>query len=202
MVAVLDSGVDPNHPDLQGQLVPGWNLYDNNSNTSDVYGHGTKVAGVIAAASNNAIGVTSLAWNTRIMPVRISLPNGSAYTSTIASGLTWAADHGARVANISYSISGQATVISAAQYLPGKGWLVCSSAGNDGSNLPTSSTDAIITVSATDSGDNIASWSSYGDVIDVAAPGDGIWTTLNGGGTDRSAAPHFPARQPRPWTRW
>ena len=53
VVAVLDSGVDPNQPDLQGQLVPGWNLYDNNSNTSDVYGHGTKVAGVIAAASNN-----------------------------------------------------------------------------------------------------------------------------------------------------
>jgi hypothetical protein len=191
VVAVLDSGVDPNHPDLQGQLVPGWNLYDGNNDTSDVYGHGTKVAGVIAAASNNGIGVTSLAWNTRIMPVRVSQTNGSAYTSTIASGLTWAADHGARVANISYSISGQATVISAAQYLRGKGGLVCSSAGNDGSNLATAPTDAIMTVSATDSGDNLASWSSYGDVIDVAAPGAGIWTTVNGGGYGQVSGTSF-----------
>ena len=191
VVAVLDSGADPNQPDLQGQLVPGWNLYDNNSNTSDVYGHGTKVAGVIAAASNNGIGVTSLAWNARIMPVRISLPSGSAYTSTIASGLTWAADHGARVANISYEISGSSTVISAAKYMKDHGGLVCSSAGNSGTNLSTANTDAIITVSATDSGDNLAGWSNYGNVIDVAAPGVGLWTTLNGGGYGKVSGTSF-----------
>ena len=182
VVAVLDSGVDPNHPDLQGQLVPGRNIYDGNDNTADVYGHGTNVAGVIAADSNNGIGVTSLAWNAKIMPVRISQLNGSAYSSTIASGLTWAADHGAKVANISYAISGSSTVITAAQYMRDKGGVVCSSAGNDGTNLSTLPTDAIITVSATDSGDNLASWSSYGNVVDVAAPGVNIWTTLNGGG--------------------
>lgn len=72
IVAVLDTGVDGTHPDLAGKLVPGWNIYANNADTSDVYGHGTNVAGVIGAAANNALGVASLAWNARIMPVRIS----------------------------------------------------------------------------------------------------------------------------------
>ncbi len=64
VAAILDTGVDANHPDLVGHLVPGWNMYDDNSDTSDVYGHGTKVAGVVAAVANNGIGVTSLAWKT------------------------------------------------------------------------------------------------------------------------------------------
>ena len=92
VVAVLDTGVDPDHPDLAGQLVPGWNVYGNNADSSDVYGHGTRVAGVIAALSNNGTGVTSLAWNAKVMPVRISQDNGWAYISTIANGITWAAD--------------------------------------------------------------------------------------------------------------
>jgi subtilisin family serine protease len=72
IIAVLDSGVDATHPDLASQIVPGWNVYNNNSDTSDVCGHGTAVAGAAAAASNNAIGVASIAWGCRIMPVRIS----------------------------------------------------------------------------------------------------------------------------------
>ncbi len=182
VVAVLDTGVDPDHPDLQGQLVAGRNIYDGNDDSSDVYGHGTRVAGVIAAASNNGIGVTSLAWNARIMPVRISQPNGWASFSTIANGLTWAADNGARVANISYYVSDSYTAINAANYFRGKGGVVVSSAGNNGSQLTGTPTDAIITVSATNSGDSLTSWSNYGDIVDVAAPGAGIWSTSNGGG--------------------
>ena len=75
-VAILDSGVDATHPDLQGQLVPGWNFYDNNSNTSDVYGHGTLVAGVVGAIGNNGIGVAGVAWGARIMPVRVTDTSG------------------------------------------------------------------------------------------------------------------------------
>ena len=71
-IAILDSGVDATHPDLASRLVPGWNFYDNNSNTSDVYGHGTQVAGAAAAASNNALGVASVAGMARIMPIRVS----------------------------------------------------------------------------------------------------------------------------------
>ncbi len=78
IIAILDSGVDGSHPDLASKMVSGWNFYDNNANTTDVYGHGTKVAGTAAAAGNNGTGVASVAWNCLIMPVRISDTSGYA----------------------------------------------------------------------------------------------------------------------------
>jgi subtilisin family serine protease len=72
VIGIIDSGVDSAHPDLAGKLVAGWNFYDNNSNTSDVYGHGTAVAGTAAAAANNNIGVAGVAWGCKIMPIRVS----------------------------------------------------------------------------------------------------------------------------------
>lgn len=182
-VAILDGGVESTHPDLAPNIVPGWNFYDNNSNTSDVNGHGTKVAGVAAAAGNNGIGVTGAAWNAKIMPMRITDPAGYiTYYSIIANSLTWAADHGARVANISYIVSNVATVQNAAQYMRGKGGVVVASAGNTGAYDASPDTSAIITVAATDSADQRTSWSAYGPSIDVAAPGAGIWTTTVGAG--------------------
>ncbi len=181
-VAILDTGVDSAHPDLAGQLVGGWNMYDNNPDTSDVYGHGTKVAGVVAAASNNGLGVTSIAWKSVLMPVRISRPDGWAYYSTIAQGLTWAADNGARVANISYAVSGSYSVKSAADYMKSLGGLVAVAAGNSGQNESYAPSSALVSVAATTSSDNRASWSSYGDFVDLSAPGVGIWTTSRGGG--------------------
>jgi subtilisin family serine protease len=180
-VAILDTGVDASHPDLQGQLVPGWNMYDNNPDTSDVHGHGTLISGIVAARSNNTIGVTSIAWSAKLLPVRISGPDGWAPFSTIASGLTWAADNGAKVANISYAVSGSSTVTSAAEYMRSKGGVVCAAAGNNGSQLSIAPNPSIITVSATNSSDVLPSWSNYGSVIDVAAPGAGIWSTKRGG---------------------
>lgn len=182
VAAVLDTGVDAAHPDLAGKLVPGWNMYDNNADTSDVYGHGTNVAGVIGAAANNGLGVASLAWNAKIMPVRISQPDGYAYYSTIANGVIWAADHGARVANISYMVTGSSTVTSAANYFRQKGGLLFASAGNTGAFESTPENPSIVSVSATTSSDLKASWSSYGNYVDLAAPGAGILTTARGGG--------------------
>lgn len=182
-IAILDGGVESTHPDLASHIVPGWNFYDNNSNTSDVNGHGTKVAGVAAAVGNNGVGVTGGAWNAKIMPLRISDPAGSlTYYSIIANSLTWAADHGARVANISYAISNVASVQNAAQYMRNKGGVVVASAGNSGLYDASISTPAIITVAATDSADQRASWSAYGPIVDVSAPGVGIWTTSVGAG--------------------
>jgi hypothetical protein len=190
-VAVLDTGVDSTHPDLAGQLVPGWNMYDNNSDTSDVYGHGTMVAGVVAAASNNGAGVTSLAWNAKVMPVRISDTAGMGYISTIADGLIYAADHGAKVANVSYAISGYSTTQSAAQYLKSKGGVTVVSAGNTGAVDASVANDSIITVSATDSNDALAGWSTFGPAVDVSAPGVGIWTTTRGGGYGAASGTSF-----------
>ena len=182
IIAILDTGVDASHPDLAGQLVPGWNMYDNNADTSDVYGHGTPVAGTAAAAGNNATGVASVSWGARVMPVRISGPDGYASLSTIAQGLTWAVDNGARVANISYSASGSSTVRSAADKMRAKGGVVVVSAGNTGAATNGTQSDSLIVVSATGSTDARASWSSYGADVDLAAPGVSIYTTVRGGG--------------------
>ena len=181
-VAVLDTGVDGAHPDLAGQLVPGWNVVTNSADTSDAHGHGTKVAGVVAAATNNGLGVGALAWESRLMPVRVSGADGYAYNSAIASALTWAADHGAKVANVSYAVTDSSAVRSAAQYFRNQGGVVVVAAGNEGVLDPTAATDALLTVGATDGADLRASWSNYGAHLDVAAPGVGVWTTTRGGG--------------------
>lgn len=182
-IAVLDGGVSASHPDLAARMVLGWNFFDNTSNTADVNGHGTKVAGVAAAIGNNAVGVAGAAWNAKIMPMRISDAAGYiTYYSVVANALTWAADRGARVANISYGVSHVASVQTAAQYMRNKGGVVVTAGGNAGVYDAKLNTPTMITVSATDSADQRASWSTYGPSIDLAAPGVGIWTTTSSGG--------------------
>ena len=181
-LAILDTGVDGTHPDLAGRMVAGWNFFDNNSNTSDVYGHGTAVAGTAAATTDNSVGVASLAGQAKIMPVRIAGLDGYAYWSTVAQGLTYAADQGARVANISYGVAGSASVQSSAQYMKSKGGLVIVSAGNNGIDENIVPTTTMIAVSATDSADARTSWSSFGSFVAMSAPGAGIYTTVRGGG--------------------
>ncbi|EHR71136.1 subtilisin-like serine protease [Burkholderiales bacterium JOSHI_001] len=182
-IAVLDTGVTSSHADLVSRLVPGWNFYNYNSDTSDPHGHGTAVAGTAAAATDNAIGVAGVAGAAKIMPVRIADPTAYAYWSTVAQGLTWAADNGARVANISYvGVAGSASVQSAAQYMKNKGGLVVVCAGNNGIDEGIAPTTTMIPVSATDSADAKATWSSYGSFVAMSAPGVGIWTTDRSGG--------------------
>ncbi len=181
VIAILDTGVDANHEDLAGKIVPGWNTYNNNSSTMDVSGHGTAVAGTAGAASNNGVGVAAVCWSCRIMPVRVSDMTGNATYSSIAGGLTWAADHGARVANISYIVSDSSAVTSAAQYFQGKGGVVTSSAGNYSTFSNSLDNPYILTISATDQFDVIYPYSNTGKNIDVAAPGDSFSTQMGGG---------------------
>lgn len=182
-IAILDGGVESTHPDLAAHIVPGWNFYDNTSNTADVNGHGTRVAGTAAAVGNNGIGVTGGAWKAKIMPMRISDTSGNiTYYSIVANALVWAADRGARVANMSYIVSDIATVQNAAQYMRNKGGVVVASAGNTGLYMSSPNTSTILTVAATDASNLRASWSAYGPIVDVAAPGVNIWTTNTGAG--------------------
>lgn len=182
-IAILDTGVDGTHPDLTPKMVPGWNMYDNNSDTRDIHGHGTAVAGTAAAIGNNGVGVASVAPNAKIMPLRIADPSGYGYYSTIAQGLSWAADHGANVANISFlGVAGSASIQSAAQYFKSKGGVTVVAAGNNGIDEGIAASDTVIAVSATDSSDAKTSWSSFGSFVDISAPGASIWTTTNGGG--------------------
>ncbi|WP_343051543.1 S8 family serine peptidase [Pseudaquabacterium terrae] len=182
-IAILDSGVSATHADLAANLVPGWNFIDNNNNTADVHGHGTAVAGAAAAATNNAVGVAAVAGRAKIMPVRIADANAYAYWSTVAQGLTWAADNGARVANISYvGVAGSLSVQNAAQYMKNKGGLVVVCAGNNNIAETIAPTTTMIPVSATDSNDAKSSFSSWGNFVALSAPGTGIWTTTRAGG--------------------
>ncbi|MGI4846273.1 MAG: S8 family serine peptidase [Janthinobacterium lividum] len=187
-IAILDSGIDAAHPDLAPNLVRGYNVYDSNTNLADVCGHGTSVAGAAAAVNNNAIGVAGIAGRARIMPVRVAYKkatDGGCYAaySTVASGLIYAADNGARVANVSYGgVSTSSSVTSAANYMKSKGGLVFVSSGNTGTDQGFAPNNAMIVVGATDSNDNRASWSSYGSFVTLSAPGSGIWTTRMGNG--------------------
>ena len=193
IIAVLDTGVDASHPDLAPNLVPGWNIYEDNSDTSDVYGHGTEVAGTAGAAGDNTIGVASVAFNCRVMPVRVSQEDGMASYSAIAAGLTYAADHGARVANISYMVTDSSTVTSAAQYFESKGGVTVVAAGNEGAFDSSADNPYVLTVSATGPDDVLTSWSCTGNNIDLAAPGRGIWNTTRGGGYGAGSGTSFSA---------
>ncbi|MDH5545567.1 MAG: S8 family serine peptidase [Gammaproteobacteria bacterium] len=182
VVAVLDTGVQVDHPDLAGNLLSGFNTADDSTNTIDVVGHGTKVAGVIGAIAGNSIGVVGMAFNASILPVRVTNDStGNAYLSDIAQGIAWAANNGAKVINISYGVSGSKTVDDAALAFRDLGGVVFVSAGNSGTDLGYSDQQGLIAVSASDSNDNITSWSSFGNYVDLIAPGLGIWTTATGG---------------------
>ena len=183
IIAILDTGVNSNHPDLAANMVAGWNTFDNTENSADVHGHGTKVAGSAAAAANNGIGSAGVAWNAGIMPIRVTDLNGLGYYSTIAEGIRWAADHGARVANASFKdLAKSSTIKAAADYMRSKGGVVVVSAGNTGTLHNYAASNSLLVASATNSSDVRPSWSSYGPYVDVAAPGVSIYTTTSSGG--------------------
>jgi Subtilase family/Bacterial Ig domain/Fervidolysin N-terminal prodomain len=182
VIAILDSGVDPYHPDLAWKLVAGYNLYDHNTNTADLYGHGTEVAGAAAAATGNGVGVASVAGESPIMPVRVTDRRGRATSVNLASGLTWSADQGARLMNLSFSgVAGSSTILSAAEYAVNHGGLVVAAAGNCGCIDPTPETPYLLSVSATDEADGLAYFSSTGPSVDLSVPGTNILTTAVGG---------------------
>jgi subtilisin family serine protease len=195
IVAVLDEGVDTDHPDLIDNIVPGYDFYDDD-NSPDPTGnsaHGTACAGLIAAKGNNGIGVTGVAWNCKIMPIRIAGGTGFITDEEIATAIRWAANHGADILSNSWGSSSALPVIhSAIQDVTapggigryGKGCVVMAGAGNSGgSMLYPAIYDEVIAVGATNSNDVRWSYSSYGPALDIVAPsgyanllGD-IWTT-------------------------
>ena len=178
-IAVLDSGVFSAHPDLATNIVSGWNFYDGNSNTQDILGHGTAVAGSIAAITDNRIGVSAIAGQANIMPLRVTDTNGYGYGSAITQALVYASDNGARLANISFeNLSSSSSIRTAAQYMKDNNGLVVVSAGNTGAYENFTSTSSMIPISATDQYDMIANFSSYGNYVALAAPGTSIMTTI------------------------
>lgn len=197
-IAIIDSGVDTAHTDLKDKIFLTWNASGNTTNSADVpdvKGHGTKVAGSAAASVNNGIGIAGIAWSSLLIIVKVDPANdGFASFSTLANAITFAADNGARVANLSYQASTSSTVITAAKYMKNlTGGITVCSAGNAATLLADNDVPEIITVAATNSNDGLASFSNYGNIIDVSAPGEGILTTVTGNGYGSVSGTSFAA---------
>lgn len=190
VIAVCDTGVDSAHPDLAPNLLTGYNSDDGTTNTADIHGHGTAVAGTAAAVGNNGAFGTGVSWRAKILPVRITNdPSGIAYMSRMAAAITYAADNGAKVINLSYETYNASrtalspTVLAACDYAASKGACAVICAGNLSMN-PAGADDPVnaIYVAATDANDARASFSNFGAFIDIAAPGVNIFTTKRGNG--------------------
>src|SRR5256885_4861607 len=97
VIGILDTGIDPGQPDLQGKLVEGYDYVTNDRDQNDDNGHGTAVAGIVAADSDNGIGVAGYCWACRLMPVKVLGADGTGFASSLAEGVVRATDHGARV---------------------------------------------------------------------------------------------------------
>jgi hypothetical protein len=191
VIAVLDTGVT-DHPDLSVKLQSGWNIAENDGNTADEHGHGTSVAGVAAAATNNAIGVAGVSWQSPILPVRVAGADGLASTRSLAAGLIWAVQHQARVLNISFApLAADRTVLGAAQYARSAGSLIFISAGNEGRPSGARANPNAIFVAATDDADALATFSTTGPFVDLAAPGTDILSTAATGAYRRVSGTSF-----------
>lgn len=185
VIAIVDTGVDPNHPDLRPRLLQGWNALTHSTDVRDDFGHGTHCAGIAAAIGDNGQGIAGLAPNSRILPVKVLGANGSGSSSAIAEGIRWAADHGAQVINLSLGASmGSEIIREAIVYAIDKGVTVLAAMGNDGGQVRSypaayaPEINGLVSVGASDSGDQRAYFSNYGSWITVAAPGSRILSTL------------------------
>jgi type VII secretion-associated serine protease mycosin len=193
IVAVVDSGVRADHEDLAGQVLPGKDYVDQQyDGRIDPNGHGTHVAGIIAAAADNGVGIAGGAPGVKILPVRVLDQNGSGYSSNVAQGIIWAVDHGARVINLSLGGTTPSDGTRAAiKYANGKGAIVLAAAGNDGAGAnqplyPAAFSEAVA-VAAVDGNRNRASFSNYGGYVDIAAPGADIISTYSSSRTAYAA---------------
>jgi thermitase len=185
LVAVVDSGIDRAHPDVGPRVTASATLPGNGGDVNDHFGHGTAVAGVIAAIPDNGIGIAGVAWNASLLNVKVqsdSGPAGSVSCAAAANGITYASNAGAQIINLSFGSSSPcATEQSAVDYATGRGSLVVAAAGNEGSTVPEypAAFSNVLSVAATDNADRRAGFSSYGaSWVDLAAPGVRIWTTL------------------------
>lgn len=181
-VAVIDSGVDSSHPDLQGKVIPGYNFIADNTETKDENGHGTAVSGVIAAIYNNEIGITGVSADAKveILPLKVAGADGKGLISDMIHAVDYAVDYGVDVINISMGASSHSSILEdSIQDAINHDILVISSAGNEGNtsyNYP-ASYEPVLSVGSVSKAHNHSTFSNYNDRVDVVAPGEGIITT-------------------------
>jgi subtilisin family serine protease len=178
VIAILDSGVDFEHPDIKNKVISrGRDFANEDWDATDDNGHGTYVAGIAAADTNNDDGIAGVAWNCRILPVKVTDAEGVAWYDDVIEGILWAADNGAHIINI--SLGGDApddSLRDALSYAHEKGLVIAASAGNDNTAVfyPAAYDAYCLAVAATDYNDARMSWSCFGPEVDVAAPGERV----------------------------
>src|SRR2546428_3571934 len=197
-IAVLDTGVDGSQPDLAGRLVAGYSAFTGSDPTSDPNGHGTWLASIAAAGTDNSVGIAGVAYSgAGIMPVQVLDSTGAGQDSDIITGVVWAANHNANVILMGFSNPGfSQNLQDAIDYAWSRGAVLVAATGNDSGSTATypAGDRGVIGVSATDPTDSLASFSNYGPDTFLAAPGYGIETTAVGdayalvSGTSTSAA--------------
>ncbi|MEO1163563.1 MAG: S8 family serine peptidase [Chloroflexota bacterium] len=180
-VAVIDSGICANHPDLQGRITAGYDFVDDDNDPNDTFGHGCGVAGVIAANTNNGIGIAGIAPNVQIMPLRVLDNLGLGSYSNIANAIIYAVDNGADIINLSLAGPTSSVMLEAAvAYAVDSGVVVIAAAGNFGQPnafYPAAYPSVIAVASIDPVTFERSSFSNYGADVDVLAPGRDILTT-------------------------
>jgi subtilisin family serine protease len=174
VVAVVDTGVDPQQADLAGALVPGWNAIDGTSNAADDNGHGTAVAGIVAARAGNRVGIAGYCPTCSIMPVKVLDASGHGSAATIAAGVDWAVQHGANVINLSLVLQRRDAAVSAAvARAVAAGIVVVAASGNDGGSAPEypAAEPGVVSVSGDDPSGALFPWSNAGSWVKAWAPG-------------------------------
>jgi thermitase len=182
LIAVLDTGIDQQHEDLTGKVVGSINFSDSPT-SADLNGHGTHVAGIIAAVTDNGIGIAGVAPNARLLNVKVADDNGIVWPSKVAKAIVWAVDNGAQIINMSLVLPTSSPELEQAiQYAWDRGVVLVAGAGNGIKSIPMYPAyySEVIAVAATDIDGNLWSKSNYGDWIDAYAPGVDIYSTLPG----------------------
>lgn len=175
-VGVLDTGVDAQHPDLRGRVLAGFDFVDGDSDASDEQFHGTAVSSIIAANTDDHVGMAGVSWGAQILPVRVLGASGAGTDCTIIAGLVWSSDK-AKILNLSLgapAICGD-LMQQAIDYTNNKGALVVVAAGNDGAKgnpqVEPGDCSGVLTVAATDVRDMPAKFSEHGPQVAISAPG-------------------------------
>ena len=184
VIAVVDSGINAAHPEFAGRLVPGYNFIDedNPDDLNDESGHGTHVAGILAAALDNGQGVAGVCPNCRLMPIKVLNENNIGSWSQLAQGIIFAVDNGAHILNLSLGTPVSSdTLTYAIEYAIERGVVVIASAGNNASDAPffPAALRGVIGVGATTQEGERWAKSNFGDFIDLVAPGQVIYSTFN-----------------------
>jgi subtilisin family serine protease len=177
IIAIVDTGVALGHEDLVNKIVPGYNFIDGNFNTQDDNGHGTLVASIAAAETNNGVGIAGVSWNARIMPFKVLDQDGNGSLLAIAAAIRYATNNGTRVINLSLASLNPSFILEdALRYAYERGVVLVAATGNNAANVlyPAAYDDYCIAVAATDANDHWLPISGSGPQVDVAAPGKQI----------------------------